>query len=124
MHQLSPMAFERTISFWLNAVACLAFAAALVLFPPSASHAASGMHDGHYAAVMDDVADITAQDALHDALDQPALELTALLQNLLPPLADGAVGRLHAVIFNFHDRLDVLVQRARDGAQKVVQPVR
>ena len=66
MHQLSPMAFERTISFWLNAVACLAFAAALVLFPPSASHAASGMHDGHYAAVMDDVADINAQDALHD----------------------------------------------------------
>ena len=62
MHQLSPMAFERTISFWLNAVACLAFAAALVLFPPSASHAASGMHDGHYANVMDDVAPSSAPD--------------------------------------------------------------
>ena len=62
MHQLSLMVFERTISFWLNAVACLAFAAALVLFPPSASHAASGMHDGHYAAVMDEAADVNVQD--------------------------------------------------------------
>jgi hypothetical protein len=41
------MKAKNIISIVLNATACIAFALALVFFPPSASHAASGMHDDH-----------------------------------------------------------------------------
>lgn len=41
---------KNTISAWLKALASLAFVLALVLSPPSASHAASGMHGDHHAA--------------------------------------------------------------------------
>lgn len=36
-------------SGWLKVLTCLAVAMALVLSPPSAAHAASGMHDGHHS---------------------------------------------------------------------------
>ncbi len=39
-----------TISAFLNALACLALALALVMSPPSASHAGSGMHSDHHAS--------------------------------------------------------------------------
>ena len=44
------MRFKNTNSMWLKTLACLACAFALVLSPPCASHAASGMHDDHHAA--------------------------------------------------------------------------
>ncbi|XHX61518.1 hypothetical protein ACFIO0_03365 [Pseudosulfitobacter sp. SM2401] len=40
---------KQTISDWFKSLACLAFVFALVLSPPTASHAASGMHDEHHA---------------------------------------------------------------------------
>ena len=43
------MSFRVFISSWSRAFTCIAFALALVLSPPSAAHAASGMHDGHQA---------------------------------------------------------------------------
>ena len=43
------MTFRVFISSWSRAFTCIAFALALVLSPPSAAHAASGMHDGHQA---------------------------------------------------------------------------
>lgn len=47
--QLFGMELRNTISVWLNVLACFAFAFALVFFPPSASHAASGMHGDHHS---------------------------------------------------------------------------
>ena len=41
------MSFRVFISSWSRAFTCIAFALALVLSPPSAAHASSGMHDGH-----------------------------------------------------------------------------
>ncbi len=41
------MIFGNSISELLKTLACFAFAVALVLFPPSASHAATGMHGDH-----------------------------------------------------------------------------
>jgi hypothetical protein len=38
------MDLKSIIHLWTKAVACLAFAVSLMFFPPSASHAASGMH--------------------------------------------------------------------------------
>jgi hypothetical protein len=46
---MSGMTSKNTFSVVLRAIACIAFAMALVLFPPSASHAASGLHDDHHA---------------------------------------------------------------------------
>ena len=43
------MSFRVFISSWTRAFTCIAFALALVFSPPSAAHAASGMHDGHQA---------------------------------------------------------------------------
>ncbi len=43
------MSFRVFISSWSRAFTCIAFALAFVLSPPSAAHAASGMHDGHQA---------------------------------------------------------------------------
>lgn len=43
------MDMKNILSSWLKAIACFAFALALMFFPPSASHAASTMHDGHHA---------------------------------------------------------------------------
>jgi hypothetical protein len=49
------MILRSTISSWIKAIALTAFAFALVFFPPSASHAASGMHaDHHVVAVASD----------------------------------------------------------------------
>jgi hypothetical protein len=44
------MILKNIILAWLNVVACVAVALALVIFPPSASHAASGLHNDHHAA--------------------------------------------------------------------------
>jgi|TARA_B110000908_G_scaffold85612_1_gene102279 hypothetical protein len=41
------MKTKNTTTALLKALACLAFAFALVFSPPSASHAASGLHDDH-----------------------------------------------------------------------------
>ena len=41
---------KNTTTALLKVLACLAFAFALVFSPPSASHAASGMHDDHQMA--------------------------------------------------------------------------
>lgn len=49
---------------WLKTTACFAFAFALVFFPPSASHAASGMHGGHHAVSAN--ADHEAKGHKHD----------------------------------------------------------
>ena len=43
------MSFRVFILSWSRAFTCIAFALALVFSPPSAAHAASGMHDGHQA---------------------------------------------------------------------------
>ena len=43
------MSFRVFISCWFKTFTCIAFALALVFSPPSAAHAASGMHDGHQA---------------------------------------------------------------------------
>ncbi len=43
------MSFRVFISSWSRALTYIAFALALVLSPPSAAHAASGMHGGHQA---------------------------------------------------------------------------
>lgn len=48
--QVLEMKLKNTISTSLKTLACLAFVFALVLSPPSASHAASGMHGDHHAA--------------------------------------------------------------------------
>ena len=47
--QLIPMALKDIFYSWVKAIACIAFAFALVFFPPSASHAATGMHGDDYA---------------------------------------------------------------------------
>lgn len=47
--QVFGMKLKNTFSMWLKTLACFAFAFALVLSPPSASHAASGMHDDSHA---------------------------------------------------------------------------
>ena len=47
--QLLSMTPKNTFSDVLKAIACIALAMALVFFPPSASHAASGMHGDHHA---------------------------------------------------------------------------
>ncbi len=53
------------ISTWLKTLACLAFAFALVLSPPTASHAASGMQgDQHAVSVSSDNCDVSY---VHDA---------------------------------------------------------
>ena len=44
------MKSKATIPAFLKALACLAFAFVLVFSPPSASHAASGLHDDHQMA--------------------------------------------------------------------------
>lgn len=59
------MKSKNTISTWLKVLACLAFAFALVLSPPSASHAASGMHGDHHAAPVS--ADHSDKDHVHVA---------------------------------------------------------
>lgn len=59
------MKLKNTISTWLKTLACLAFAFALVLSPPSASHAASGMHGDHHAVPVS--ADHSDANHVHDA---------------------------------------------------------
>lgn len=56
---------KNIIPTWLKTLACIAFAFALVLSPPSASHAASGMHgDNHTVSVSFDGGD---SNHVHDA---------------------------------------------------------
>jgi hypothetical protein len=43
------MMSKNTISDWVKSLACIAFAFALVLSPPTASHADSGVHGNHHA---------------------------------------------------------------------------
>ena len=43
------MSFRVFISCWFKTFTCIAFALALVFSPPSAAHAASGLHAGHQA---------------------------------------------------------------------------
>lgn len=43
------MRMRVAISTWVRVLTCFAFALALVLSPPSAAHAASGMHDGQHS---------------------------------------------------------------------------
>lgn len=45
------MKAKNIICVWLKAFTCLSFALALVFSAPSASHAATGMHDGGHAAI-------------------------------------------------------------------------
>jgi hypothetical protein len=58
------MKLKNTISTWPKTLACLAFVFALVLSPPSASHAASGMHGDHHAAPVS--ADHSDANHVHD----------------------------------------------------------
>ncbi|MEH6648015.1 hypothetical protein [Sulfitobacter sp.] len=46
---MAGMVLKNIFYSWLKVIPCFAFALALVLFPPSASHAASGMHGDHRA---------------------------------------------------------------------------
>ncbi len=58
--QVVGMILKNTILAWLKTFACIAFAFALVLSPPSASHAASGMHDdNHSVSVCADHGDVS-----------------------------------------------------------------
>ena len=50
------------MSYWIKALTVIAFALALVLSPPTAAHAASGMHDGHQARSADIVRAAKAHD--------------------------------------------------------------
>ncbi|WP_372991067.1 hypothetical protein [Sulfitobacter sp.] len=43
------MNVKSAIISWVKVAACLALAISLVLFPPSAAHAASGVHGGHHS---------------------------------------------------------------------------
>lgn len=60
------MSFRVFISSWSRAFTCIVFALALVLSPPSAAHAASGMHDGHQAK---SVGVVDAAEAHHTGSD-------------------------------------------------------
>ena len=64
------MSTQVVISCWLKALTCIAFALALVFSPPSAAHAASGMHDTHQAKSVspsDTAASHDEGDDAHDA---------------------------------------------------------
>ncbi len=56
------MKLKNTISTWLNVFACVAFAFALVIFPPSAAHAASGMHSDNHVVSSSVDHDMTGHD--------------------------------------------------------------
>ena len=63
--QVFGMKLKNTISAWIKTLACFAFAFALVLSPPSASHAASGTHgDNHAVPQISDHGDLNH---VHDA---------------------------------------------------------
>lgn len=49
------MVLKNIFYSWLKMTACFAFAFALVFFPPSASHAASGMHGDQHAVSANEV---------------------------------------------------------------------
>jgi hypothetical protein len=67
------MILRNTISSWIKAIALTAFAFALVFFPPSASHAASGMHgDLHVVAAGSDQS-ISG----HDHGEMPSIDVHA-----------------------------------------------
>ncbi len=65
LKHVSGVKLKNIIPTWLKTLACIAFAFALVLSPPSASHAASGMHgDNHTVLVSFDDGD---SNHVHDA---------------------------------------------------------
>jgi hypothetical protein len=57
------MTSQNTFSACIKALACLIFAVALVLLPPSSAHAASGMHDDPQVAA---IAEHAHTDHAHD----------------------------------------------------------
>ena len=60
------MKAKNIISLWLKTIASIALVFALVLSPPSASHAATGTHDGHH--IVDAVSSHDASGHKHDVL--------------------------------------------------------
>jgi hypothetical protein len=67
--QMFGMKLKNTISTWLNVFACVAFAFALVIFPASAAHAASGMHRDHH---------VVSSSAEHDMMGHEVVEIVTV----------------------------------------------
>ena len=65
------MKTKNTTPAFLKMLACLAFALALVFSPPSASHAASGLHDDHQMASV--ILDHVDNSHSHDAMSSTSL---------------------------------------------------
>ena len=62
---------ENTTTALLKVIACFAFAFTLVFSPPSASHAASGLHDDHQMASV--ILDHVDNSHSHDAMSSTSL---------------------------------------------------
>ena len=71
VNQVSGMNMSNTLSSWLKSIACFAVAFALVLAPPSATHAASGMHGSTHGASVDvKISDVNPHVAHSDMTQQ------------------------------------------------------